>query len=75
MVNEVSLGHKNRQFTMECSLNGIKVTASGGNKKAVKKAAAQKMLDIILVSFNHIFMPQYVIYFNILNMKHIVCCI
>ena len=54
VVNERSLGHKNRQFTMECSLNGVRVTAYGGNKKAAKKAAAQKMLDIILVSISNI---------------------
>ena len=54
VVNERSLGHKNRQFTMECSLNGIRVIACGGNKKAAKKAAAQKMLDIILVRILYI---------------------
>ena len=62
VVNERSLGHKNRQFTMECSLNGIRVTACGGNKKAAKKAAAQKMLDIILVSISY-------------QMQHMICSI
>ena len=46
---------------MECSLKGIRVTATGGNKKAAKKAAAQKMLDIILVSISNI----------IYHMKHL----
>ena len=30
------------------------MTATGGNKKAAKKAAAQKMLDIILVSLSYV---------------------
>ena len=70
VVNERSLGHKNRQFTMECSLNGIRVIACGGNKKAAKKAAAQKMLDIILVRILYIIYHMiFFISYNLLSWR------